>query len=415
MSYFSGLFGIGKKQDDGKPRFIIVDEGTIRESCDEGDNRTRKRQRVDSDSSDRDNIFRFCPKVPLRPSLRPDVDGTEILIHDPTYYYAEDPQADCYVRVEKIIFKIHGHLLHMSKLLTSRVANRPAPTSGKDPLELFGVSVNEFRALLWARYASEEDAKDQPKAREDLERLLYLATVAKSLEFYELHEWAIQSMQKAFTANIVLTDTCSSANFTRVIEIATQYKATDLLDAAVSTWSDRVRRRDIPAVPAILAADTHKLPQLRGIAYYTHLLEAIEQSPPGTPTTLLRFQADPKLSDKQVIRLLAGHFSLVNFTERYRRCPVKLDRAEDCSTEAHRACTLVWSEQWQAAAGSRKVLGHSSADILGIFSGMSEQLNADVELVEGVTSACRLAGLESLKRNVVDARESLPQYFLGCL
>ncbi|KAF8073994.1 hypothetical protein FPV67DRAFT_778275 [Lyophyllum atratum] len=385
------------------PRFIIVDEGTIRDLTDEDEVlRARKRKRVGDD------------KEIERPSLRPNIDGTEILIHDPYFYHADDPQADCYIRVENMLYKIHGQVLLMSKLLTARLSDRSQPTSSREPLELFGLSVNEFRALLWARYASEEDAKDQPKAQEDLVRLLHLATVTHNFGFTALHKWSIQSMHYGFASNAVLAETCSSANFTRAIEIAAQYKANELLEAAVSKWSDRVRRREIPAVPAMLAADAHKLSELRGVAYYAHLLDAIEHSPPPTPTSPFRIQADPKLSDKQLVRLLSGHVSLVNFSEQYRRRPPKLECAEGCSTEAHRACTLVWNERWLAAAASRKVFAHTSADILAILATMCEQLTGDEELAKGLNEVCRLVGLQSLKLHLCDARESLPQYFLGC-
>ncbi|GLB38678.1 hypothetical protein LshimejAT787_0505430 [Lyophyllum shimeji] len=348
------------------PRFIILDGGTIRDSREEDNaQRLRKRKRLEDDSDNN------------RPSLRTAADGAETLINDQDYYFTDDPQAECYVRVEKILFKIHSHRLVMSKMLAARLRDRPVPSSSKEPLELFGVSVEEFRALLWARYASEEDAKDQPRTLEDLRRLLYLSTVTRNFEFGALHEWGMQSMHRAFTSDAVLADTCSSATFTRVIEIATQYKADDLLEAAVSKWVERIQRRDIPAVPAMLAGDAHRLPRLCGVSYYAHLLESIEHSP---APSLFRLQADPRLSDTQLIRLLSGHVSLVNYTEQYRRRPAKLHCADGCSAEAHRACTVVWGERWLATAGSRKMLVHNSADILGIVSTMCELLTADSEL-----------------------------------
>ncbi|KAG6831318.1 hypothetical protein H0H93_013799, partial [Arthromyces matolae] len=297
-------------------RFIIVDDNTIKDSSDETEFvRSRKRpRREDSDelsppaSQTHPDAFK-CRKPAsdidhkTRPSLKSDHDGTQILIHDPQYYFRDDKEADCFIRVEKILFKVHRDKLFMSKLMEKRITGRPEPTTGQDPLELFGVSVIEFRALMWA---SEDEAEGQPRALEDLERLLSLSTVTKNCGFDRLHEWSITSIHRAFTSNSSLVDSCSSAILTRVIEVAAQYKAADLLDAVVNKWCERIQRKDSPSVPAILAADEHKLEKLGGVAYYAHLLEAIAQAPPPkTNDTPLRIQADPKLNSKQLLRLLS--------------------------------------------------------------------------------------------------------------
>ncbi|KAG6919237.1 hypothetical protein DXG01_008033 [Tephrocybe rancida] len=403
-------------------RFIIVDEATIQDSKDEPDlPRSRKRPRTEDEPPEPSSSKRKAtPDAETegtagRASLRADFDGTEILIHDPDYYFGDDPEADCFIRVEKILFKVHSKLLFMSKLMETRITGRPEPATGQDPLELFGVSVIEFRSLMWARYATEEDAKDQPRALEDLERLLSLATITKNLDFDRLHDWTLESMHRAFSSDASLTDSCSSAVLRRVIEVATQFKAQDLLDAAVSKWCDRIRRKESPAVPAILAADAHKIERLGGIAYYAHLLETIEQATPSTSTGPLRILADPKLGTKQLTRLLSGHLALVNFSERFKRRAPKLECGEGCSAEAHRACSLIWNERWRAATGSPKVLALCSADIIGLVGEMNEHLSGDGELTEGLTKACRCTGLLQLKQSLTDTQIQLPQYFLGCL
>lgn len=141
----------------------------------------------------------------------------------------------------------------------------------------------------------------------------------------------------------------------------------------------------------------------------------IEQAPSPTMDTPLRILADPKLNSRQIIRLLSGHLSLANFGERYRRRAPKLECTESCSADAHKACTIIWNEQWQVAAGSCRVLALCSADVLGLVAEMSEKISGDRELKEGVTEACRLAALENLKQSLIDIQEKLPQYFVGCL
>ncbi|KAG6898404.1 hypothetical protein C0992_004115 [Termitomyces sp. T32_za158] len=379
-------------------RFIIVDDSTIHDSNDDCDDipRLRKRQRIPSPTVP--GTFKRKAMSESRPSLKPDYDGTVILIHDPKYFFEDDPGADCFIRVEKILFKVHSNVLCMSKLIERRITGRAERTTRQDPLELFGISVTEFRALMWARYATEDDAEGQPRNLEDLERLLSLTTVTKNFEYDCLHDWALNSIYHAFSSDSSLVDSCSSVILTRVIEVASRYKAKDLLDSAVSKWCDRIRRKDSPAVPAILAADEHKLEKLAGVAYYVHLLETIEQAPPPSMDIPLQIRVDPKLNSKHIVKLLSGHLSLVNFSERYRRRAPKLDCTESCSVDAHKACMLVWNERWQAAAGSRRVLALCSADVLGLVAEMSEKLSGDGELTEGVTETCRLAALENLKQ-----------------
>ena len=90
-------------------RFIIVDDSTIHDSCDDADlSCSRKRQRTQDEppSPTMPGTFKRKAMSEARPSLRSDYDGTVILIHDPKYYFEDDPGADCFIRVEKILFKV---------------------------------------------------------------------------------------------------------------------------------------------------------------------------------------------------------------------------------------------------------------------------------------------------------------------
>lgn len=81
------------------PRFIIVNDRTIRESREYEDPRPRKRQRVlfeQDDDSDKDTLTDYFTSESTKP---------ELLVRDPEYYL-DDPKADCFVRVEKTLFKV---------------------------------------------------------------------------------------------------------------------------------------------------------------------------------------------------------------------------------------------------------------------------------------------------------------------
>jgi len=75
-------------------RFIILGDGTIRESWEEEDSRRpRKRQRSDDDDESEEN-------------RGPDAEAN-VRIRD-SEYYSNDPLADCYVHVGQTIFKVKG-------------------------------------------------------------------------------------------------------------------------------------------------------------------------------------------------------------------------------------------------------------------------------------------------------------------
>jgi hypothetical protein len=85
------------------PRFIIVNDGTIRESRDHEDFRPRKRQRVEQgDDSDKDSV------VDYPASSKP-----ELLVPDAEYYLNDDPEADCFVQVENVLFKVNFALMYI--------------------------------------------------------------------------------------------------------------------------------------------------------------------------------------------------------------------------------------------------------------------------------------------------------------
>ncbi|KAF8228786.1 hypothetical protein L208DRAFT_1379202 [Tricholoma matsutake] len=394
------------------PRFIIVNDGTIRESREYEDPRPRKRQRVlfeQDDDSDKDTLTDYFTSESTKP---------ELLVRDPEYYL-DDPKADCFVRVEKTLFKVHQHVLETSEILAWKLARHleEGPTSTECPFAfLYGTSADEFRALLWTQYTSSDKLENQPEDQSDLGRLLFLATITYRFRYNALHSWAITVINHAFTTKAVFADTCSSATFTRVVDVAVECKASDLLESVETKWSARVQRKDIPPVPAILAADRQDLRTLRGIAYYVYIQETMELQVTLTKSGATQLQVDPKLSNVQVMRLLSGHLSLVGFWERLRRQAPKLSCAEGCEPERHiEVCTTVWVDRWRAATNSRRVLGHHTTDVFAILLALREELGTDQELKRNVLPACRLAGLDTLKKVSDDLSETLPDHFFGCI
>ena len=85
------------------------------------------------------------------------------------------------------------------------------------------------------------------------------------------------------------------------------------------------------------AADKHELLNLCGVAYHVHVQDMLDRqthTPEGGRTQL---RVDPKLNNRQVMRLLPGYCSLVSYWERLRLKPLELPHASDaCTIDAHR-------------------------------------------------------------------------------
>jgi hypothetical protein len=259
------------------------------------------------------------------------------------------------------------------------------------------------------------EARLRPTEQSDIDRLLALTTIAHKYSFLTLRDQSLSAILEAFTADAVFPDTCSSATFSAIVDLAVELKVRGLLDFVVTKWSDRIQRRDIPAMPAIMTADRHCLRSLRGNAYYVHIQETFDRQSHIVGAGVANLFADPKLSSFQTTRLLSGYMSLVTFWERLRRTPPKLPCAQGCGPAAHRACVITWNEQWHCAASSPKTLRHNSADVLAILASIREQICADQELVQKVTKACRRGGLDALQKETDDLLSALPDHFFGGL
>jgi hypothetical protein len=248
----------------------------------------------------------------------------------------------------------------------------------------------------------------------DIDRLLSVAAITYEYHFFSLQSWAWATIDQ-MTSHEVYIECCSSATFARIIDVAIICQKTDLCDSIITKWSDRIRRRTAPSVPAILVADKHELPSLRGVAYHVYIQEMIENQTTVTERGANQFHVDPKLSNGQVMRLLSGYWSLVSFWERLRRSPPKFLRSQGCSSESHRTCVDIWECRWQIIVGSSKILTYSSADVLSILSCMQDQLNADHELTRSVKPQCRIMALASLKQISDDFYGGLSDHFYGCI
>ncbi|KAJ7160165.1 hypothetical protein C8R46DRAFT_1285601 [Mycena filopes] len=386
------------------PRFIIQDQGTIRETRDDSPERPRKRQRTDSGIdtggySDNDCLASTGP------------------VEDDPEFYRPEATADCVIRVGNIRFKVQRSLLwDASEVLKDILQRHIKATRRADaPLVLIADS-DEFRALLWALYASPQERAAQPREHEDLDRLLLIACITRQYRCPSLEAWSTAAILRTVTADAAFIASCPSALFRRILDCGIRTRNDALVEATTAQWAARIMRGDAPCVPAILAADAHELARLRGIAYYAHIQvmtgEQTETALTGRGAT--QFATDPKLSNAQVMRLLSGHWSLVSLWERLRRAPPKFACAQAQGACAGR-CVGVVEERWRVAAASSRINALSSASVLALLAAMRDLLVADQELTKKIPAQCKLAAVEGVKALATRVEDGLADHFFGWL
>ncbi|KAF9465331.1 hypothetical protein BDZ94DRAFT_1307205 [Collybia nuda] len=378
------------------PRFIILDGTTIRENHNGEEERPKKRQRIDDDEP-----TKLQGSAPSRDSIY--------------YFDSVAREKACVIQVEQTLFQISEDLFPLGSTIRSELQQYKSDgkrTSDKEPLLLLSASADGFRALLWALSIPSKDIDGQlePTEEAQIHPLLALATITHTYRFTTLRDQALSAIERAFS-DLILAETCPSTTFAAIIEISVKMNAPKLQKVVMEKWVSRLKRREIPALPAIAAADESGLRQLRGIAYYVHAQELLSRHPHVAGANVAQLFAKSQLNTTQTVCFLAGCMSLVTFWERLQRTPPKLPCLAGCGPAAHRACVVTWNEQWHHAATSKKTLRHGSTDILAILNTVREQLTADQELVEKVTPACRKGGLDALGKTAADLLQDLPNYF----
>ncbi|KAJ6585462.1 hypothetical protein B0H19DRAFT_1368788 [Mycena capillaripes] len=308
---------------------VAADEGTIRETRDDSPPRPRKRQRTDS-AIDISGTGRFENDCLV--SAGP--------VEDDPEFYRSEAAANCILRV--------------------------------------------------ASHISPQERAAQPREHEDLDRLLLIAAISRHYRCVDLEAWAKDAILRTVTSNDVFIASCPSALFKRIIDCAIRTWNDSLLETTITRWAARIQGGDAPSVSAILVADMHELPRLRGVAYYYHIQAMIAQQTAVTERGATQFQTDPKLSNAQraEIRVRGGMLGTM------------------CGG-AERALGV--------AAASNKINGMSSARVLALLAAMRDQLAADQELKTNIPPQCRLAVLEAVKKQAKIFEDKLADHFFGWL
>jgi len=232
--------------------------------------------------------------------------------------------------------------------------------------------------------------------------------------------WVAEAILNAANST-TLMDACSSATLSLFVDIAVEHDYHAALKLVVDKWCHRLVVKSTPSVPAIQAADRHEesrmddLKRLKGIAYYVHVQDMLDRQTDHAITGATHLRTDPKLNNGQVMRLLAGYWSLVSLWERLRLNPIPLSQASACPPDMHEKCVSTWSRRWTAAVGWKRILGHNSADILTLLDTLKDQLSNDDDLKSGLHCDCRTGGLDGIKKFTEKSKEGLADHFTGCL
>ncbi|KAJ6583898.1 hypothetical protein DFH09DRAFT_1308620 [Mycena vulgaris] len=265
----------------------------------------------------------------------------------------------------------------------------PTPTS-------FGRSYG-FVCQVWMAGSSQGPYTPSPRERavqpceyEDVDRFLLVTAISRQYRCGALESWSKAAILRTVSHDNAFIASCSSAMFRRVIDVAIRTRQDVLLGTAISQWAARIRRGVAPCVPAILAADAHELPRLRGVAYYFHVQVMLAQQTTVTDRGATLFQADPKLSNAQVMRLLSGYWSLV-------ACGSACGATRPSSAAWERANTL------------------SSASVLALLTTVRDQPATDQEATKNMYFECRLAALEAVRKHARSLENGLADHFFGWL
>ncbi|CAA7262833.1 unnamed protein product [Cyclocybe aegerita] len=399
--------------------------------------RPRKRARVDSDDEDQQQQQRQKANgTPLRAGVNgsasnPNTPKKEPIRHwrvkaeywdnTPTkevadlddVFYLSDPSATVYIRCKDTMFKIHERMFTCTEFFQECLDSH-GPTSISNPHRMVAATVDELRAFFWALYATDSQLAEKITEFPHLQRVFRICSMTRKYpDLPRMIEWA-DAQVRSVAADNVFMDSCSSAALAEFTTFAILHEFPDELALIQKKWCERLQSKSAPSVPAIQVADEYPedLKELRGIAYYLHIQDMMDRQTQFTESGATHLFADPKLNNGQVMRLLAGYWSLSALWERLRLKPAELPLGASCCDEAHAKCISIWERRWTSAAGWKRILGINTADALALLSCLQDQLSNDDDL-KVINPDCRRAGLEEIRKLREKTKDGLGDHFAG--
>lgn len=151
----------------------------------------------------------------------------------------------------------------------------------------------------------------------DIDQLVQIAEITNKYHFGSLEAWATEAVHKVLSGiyGTPLHPLTTSDRLARVLEMSVICGHPRLRDLVVSQWTSRILCRELEPAPALIVADKYNIRLLRGVGYYIQLFSM------GTI-----FSNAGGLNREQWIRLMSGHWSLVNLWDRLRISPPKFEK-----------------------------------------------------------------------------------------
>lgn len=365
-------------------------------------------------------------------------------------YYTEG--ADCVIRVESTLFRVHRFLLARDSSAFQDMFSLPVGDtrervsqegySDHNPIHLCGETTDSFRALLSVLYALPHEIAAYNSASADISALLTIAAVTNKYHFNSTSAWAISAVHSVIseeygkpTHPLANLSTAPSSALTRILEVALCCGHSGVVDQVVERWCDRIERGRIDPRPAMHTADKYDLCRLKGIAYYMQLMDddlgmvdiasiatnAITQFPTSTPAAAetANSEGEPEEDDSlmqitfsQQIRLLNGFHSLVRLWQRLAvGPPPPFPKPDGCTYHVH-GCIATFAALWKEVARSERTLSFGPWDILGRLRSVEEQLNCSSDFSLALSPVCKRAALLAIRDLRKEMREGLADRFV---
>ena len=116
-----------------------------------------------------------------------------------------------------------------------------------------------------------------------------------------------------------------------------------------------------------------------------------------TPDSQPNPWSPPPLTDRQVLRLLSGHRSIVHLWDNLISVTPTFQRPEGCVFHVH-GCLSAWHTAWRDVSRSEQtVYKHRSCDLLGRLNVMENQLQSNTDLQCALTPMCRRRAMGAVR------------------
>ncbi|KAF7329395.1 BTB domain-containing protein [Mycena kentingensis (nom. inval.)] len=252
----------------------------------------------------------------------------------------------CVIRVEATLFKVHRYLLVKATDVFSDLFKLPQGattegTSDDNPIVLSDDSAADFASLLKYLYSSGCDTNPQDIPLSELQNVFAVAKLAHKYQMKGWQKWAANVLHTLVRWNRARF---SSVDFGRCYDLAYLLNDRSLQAGVIAAWGSRVIKGELPAPPALDAAEAH------AERFFLCDLYKFELSRiPTTFSTTLNYTGYKPI---HIQRIFVGHWSLRAWWTHYAATPYKLVALPACAGSRHENCVREFESRWRDAVVS---------------------------------------------------------------